>query len=298
MAAAKPRDRRLDRKAAAALVTEEYFPATKRAIERWPIPGVLMNGRVYLRESVCPRLRPGVARPRAGRTGAQTSKGSLRTETPRPIRPGRSFKRLARAPGHQINQGEGADARPHSYTKIRPSGQNVEAVWQVSARGWPRCCADLPLPPSRNFPNRCPTRPTRSQRKEARHAYASHFAIRATPSRLSEAQRRSTHRRRGGSTTSTLEVRPSPQSPKPEARVARGRHEAAALEARARSRSRTRSTRRACASTARRTHRSVSKGRSWWCRSRGRIATDLLSRQSRSGVCATTCRVIELAGRT
>ena len=45
------KDRRLDRRAAAALVTAEYFEVGKRALEKWAIAGVLMNGRVYLRES-------------------------------------------------------------------------------------------------------------------------------------------------------------------------------------------------------------------------------------------------------
>ena len=37
------KDRRLDRRAAAVLVTAEYFPATKRALEKWAIAGVLMK---------------------------------------------------------------------------------------------------------------------------------------------------------------------------------------------------------------------------------------------------------------
>ena len=51
MAAARSRDRHLDRKTAAQLVSEDYFPLSKRGIERWPLPGKLINGRVHVRES-------------------------------------------------------------------------------------------------------------------------------------------------------------------------------------------------------------------------------------------------------
>jgi hypothetical protein len=40
----------LDRRSAAAFVSLNYFPVTKRAIERWPLRGRLLNGRVLLRE--------------------------------------------------------------------------------------------------------------------------------------------------------------------------------------------------------------------------------------------------------
>ena len=43
-------DRWLDRRSAAGLVTAPYFPATKRAIERWPINGKLLNGKFMIRE--------------------------------------------------------------------------------------------------------------------------------------------------------------------------------------------------------------------------------------------------------
>ena len=42
--------RLLDRRVAAALVTAEFYTCTKRATERWQIPGRLINGRVHMYE--------------------------------------------------------------------------------------------------------------------------------------------------------------------------------------------------------------------------------------------------------
>ena len=41
----------LDRRSAARLVSDLYFPVTKRAIERWPLDGKLLNGRFMIREA-------------------------------------------------------------------------------------------------------------------------------------------------------------------------------------------------------------------------------------------------------
>ena len=43
----------LDRRTAAELVSEFYFPVTKRAIERWPLRGRMLNGKILLREAKC-----------------------------------------------------------------------------------------------------------------------------------------------------------------------------------------------------------------------------------------------------
>lgn len=50
MTTAKARSRWLDRKTAAAIVSAKLFPVSKRALEKWPIAGVLMNGCVHVRE--------------------------------------------------------------------------------------------------------------------------------------------------------------------------------------------------------------------------------------------------------
>ncbi len=47
---AKANGRWIDRRTAAALVSAQLFPTTKRSLERWPIAGRLLNGKVVLRE--------------------------------------------------------------------------------------------------------------------------------------------------------------------------------------------------------------------------------------------------------
>ncbi len=44
-------DRWLDRRRAAEFVSTSFFPVTKRAIERWPLRGRMVNGKVLLREA-------------------------------------------------------------------------------------------------------------------------------------------------------------------------------------------------------------------------------------------------------
>ncbi len=43
-------DRWIDRRRAVEIVSERYFPITRRAVERWPIPGRILNRRFLMRE--------------------------------------------------------------------------------------------------------------------------------------------------------------------------------------------------------------------------------------------------------
>ena len=43
-------DRWIDRRRAVEIVSDRYFPVTKRAVERWPISGRILNRRFLMRE--------------------------------------------------------------------------------------------------------------------------------------------------------------------------------------------------------------------------------------------------------
>ncbi len=51
MAAARRNGRYIDRATAVQLVTERFFPVTRRAIERWEIPGKLIGRKFHMSES-------------------------------------------------------------------------------------------------------------------------------------------------------------------------------------------------------------------------------------------------------
>ena len=81
---AKP-DPYLDLKTAAALVSSEYFGTTKRALERWPLRGIMLHGRIHLRESVVRAYAQSLL-DAAPATGApQRIRKIAERETPSPI---------------------------------------------------------------------------------------------------------------------------------------------------------------------------------------------------------------------